>query len=60
MEMESSLFFHLCSQMKYRAGTICTVISASKESAAVVDYEKSVGDTILIGLNALIELKANL
>ncbi|MDG1167280.1 MAG: nucleoside phosphorylase, partial [Candidatus Thioglobus sp.] len=25
MEMESSLFFHLCAQMGYRAGTICTV-----------------------------------
>ena len=41
MEMESSLFFHLCTQMGYRAGTICTVISGPTTSAAVIDYDKS-------------------
>ena len=56
MEMESSLLFHLCSQMGYRAGTICTVISASTEHDAVVDYDEAIGNTIDIGLKALVEL----
>ncbi len=56
MEMESSLLFHLCSQMGYRAGTICTVISASTEHDAIVDYDEAIGNTIDIGLKALVEL----
>ena len=56
MEMESSLFFHLCAQMGYRAGTICTVISGPTTSAAVIDYDKAIGDTISVGLNAMKEL----
>ena len=56
MEMESSLFFHLCTQMGYRAGTICTVISGPTTSAAVIDYDKAIGDTISVGLNAMKEL----
>ena len=56
MEMESSLFFHLCAQMGYRAGTICTVISGPTTSAAVIDYDKAIDNTITIGLNALVEL----
>ena len=56
MEMESSLFFHLCAQMGYRAGTICTVISGPTTSAAVIDYDKAIGDTISVGLNAMVEL----
>ena len=56
MEMESSLFFHLCAQMGYRAGTICTVISGPATSAAVIDYDKAIGDTISVGLNAMKEL----
>ena len=59
MEMESSLFFHLCTQMGYQAGTICTVISASKTSDDVVDYETAIGNTIQIGLSALVQLKTN-
>ena len=56
MEMESSLFFHLCSQMGYRAGTICTVISAPTESDVIIDYDVAIGNTIDIGLKALVEL----
>ncbi len=56
MEMESSLFFHLSAQMGYRAGTICTVISGATTSAAVIDYDKAIGDTISVGLNAMKEL----
>ncbi|MBC8513687.1 MAG: nucleoside phosphorylase [Candidatus Thioglobus sp.] len=56
MEMESSLFFHLCGQMGYRAGTICTVISASTSSDDVVDYDAAIGNTIKIGLKTLVDL----
>ena len=56
MEMESSLLFHLCSQMGYRAGTICTVISAPTESDVIIDYDAAIGNTIDIGLKALVEL----
>jgi uridine phosphorylase len=56
MEMESSLFFHLCRQMGYRAGTICTVISASTSSDDVVDYDAAIANTIQIGLNTLVDL----
>ena len=56
MEMESSLFFHLCSQLGYRAGTICTVISGPNDSDSIIDYEAAIGNTIRIGLNALVEL----
>ena len=56
MEMESSLFFHLCSQLGYRAGTICTVISGPNDSDSIIDYEAAIGNTIRIGLNALMEL----
>ena len=54
--MESSLLFHLCSQMGYRAGTICTVISAPTESDVIIDYDAAIGNTIDIGLKALVEL----
>ena len=56
MEMESSLLFHLCSQLGYRAGTICTVISGPNDSDSIIDYETAIGNTIKIGLNALLEL----
>jgi len=56
MEMESSLLFHLSSQLGYRAGTICTVISGPNESDSIINYEKAIGNTIKIGLNALLEL----
>ena len=56
MEMESSLFFHLCTQMGYRAGTICTVISGPTTSAAVIDYDKAIRNTIRVGLKAMKEL----
>jgi len=56
MEMESSLLFHLCRQMGYRAGTICTVISGPTESDSIIDYEVAIGNTINIGLKALVEL----
>ena len=59
MEMESSLLFHLCSQMGYHAGTICTVISTSKDSDAVVNYDQAIVSTIEIGLKALVELKTS-
>ena len=59
MEMESSLLFHLCSQMGYHAGTICTVISTSKDSDAVVNYDHAIASTIEIGLKALVELKTS-
>ncbi len=59
MEMESSLLFHLCSQMGYHAGTICTVISTSTESDAVVNYDAAIASTIKIGLKALVELKTS-
>ena len=56
MEMESSLLFHLSSQLGYRAGTICTVISGPNESDSIINYEEAIGNTIKIGLNALLEL----
>ena len=56
MEMESSLIFHLCSQLGYRAGTICTVISGPNDSDSIIDYERAIGKTIKVGLNALLEL----
>jgi uridine phosphorylase len=42
--------------MGYRAGTICTVISAPTESDVIIDYDAAIGNTIDIGLNALVEL----
>ena len=42
--------------MGYHAGTICTVISGPTTSAAVIDYDKAIDNTIAIGLNALVEL----
>ena len=54
--MESSLLFHLCSQLGYRAGTICTVISGPNDSDSIIDYERAIGKTIKVGLNALLEL----
>jgi uridine phosphorylase len=42
--------------MGYQAGTICTVISGPTTSAAVIDYDKAIGDTISVGLNAMKEL----
>jgi uridine phosphorylase len=56
MEMESSLLFHLSSQLGYHAGTICTVISGPDDSDSIIDYEAAIGSTIKIGLNALKEL----
>jgi uridine phosphorylase len=56
MEMESSLFFHLCSQMGYQAGTICPIISNPKSSNALVDYESLIERTITIALNAMSDL----
>ena len=56
MEMESSLLFHLCLQLGYRAGTICTVISGPNDSDSIIDYERAIGKTIKVGLNALLEL----
>lgn len=56
MEMESSLLFHLCSQLGYRAGTICPVISAPTSSDKIVDYDALVGTAITIGLDAMLEL----
>lgn len=58
MEMESSLLFHLCSQLGYRAGTICPVISAPAMSDKLVDYDALVGTAITIGLDAMLELAA--
>ena len=49
MEMESSLLFHLCSQLGYRAGTICTVISGPNDSDSIIDYERAIGKTIKVG-----------
>ena len=57
MEMESSLLFHLCTQLGYHAGTICTVISGPDDSDSIIDYELAIGNTIKIGLKALEELK---
>lgn len=57
MEMESSLLFHLCGQMGYRAGTVCPMISNPKSSDAIVDYESLIENAITIGLNAMLDLK---
>ena len=56
MEMESSLLFHLSSQLGYHAGTICTVISGPDDSDSIIDYEAAIVSTIKIGLNALKEI----
>lgn len=53
MEMESSLLFHLCQQLNYRAGTICPIISNPDASAAVVNYEELIEQAITIALNAM-------
>ena len=53
MEMESSILFHLCSQLGYRAGTICPVISNPSSSADIVDYDKTIQQAISIGLGAM-------
>jgi hypothetical protein len=45
--------------MGYHAGTICTVISTSKDSDAVVNYDQAIVSTIEIGLKALVELKTS-
>jgi len=42
--------------MGYRAGKICTVIRGLNKSAAVIDYDKAIGNTIRVGLNAMKEL----
>ena len=56
MEMESSLLFHLCSSIGYRAGTICPMISNPNSSDEIVDYETVIEEAITIGLNAMFEL----
>ena len=56
MEMESSLLFHLCSIFGYRAGTVCAVISGPEESDKLIDYDKVIGETIEVGLTAMLRL----
>ena len=56
MEMESSLLFHMCRSIGYRAGTICPIISNPDSSDEIVDYEAIIEKAITIGLNAMFEL----
>ena len=56
MEMESSLLFHMCGTIGYRAGTICPMISNPNFSDEIVDYEKVIEEAISVGLDAMLEL----
>jgi len=56
MEMESSLLFHMATAVGYRAGTVCPIISSPSESDALIDYEKVIGETIAVGLKAMLAL----
>ena len=56
MEMESSLLFHICRIIGYRAGTICPMISNPNSSDEIADYESVIEQAITIGLNAMLEL----
>lgn len=55
MEMESSLLFHIASILGYRAATVCAVISGPQESDKLIDYNKTIGETIGVGLRAMTE-----
>ena len=59
MEMESSLLFHMCGAVGYRAGTICPMISNPNFSDEIVDYEKVIEEAISVGLDAMLKLTAN-
>lgn len=56
MEMESSLLFHLCHALSYRAGTICPIISNPHSSDDLIDYDKTIRDTIEVALAAMLEV----
>lgn len=53
MEMESSLLFHLASQLGVRAGTICPIISRPASHASVADPSPFVAQAIEIALGAI-------
>ncbi|NNF01012.1 MAG: hypothetical protein HKN25_18490 [Pyrinomonadaceae bacterium] len=59
MEMESSLLFHLCGIIGYRASTICPMISNPGSSDEIVDYESAIEQAITIGLNAMLDLNSD-
>lgn len=56
MEMESSLLFHLCDALSYRAGTICPIISNPYSSADLIDYDQTIRDAIELALGAMVEV----
>lgn len=55
-EMESSLLFHLCTQLKYKVGTICPIIANRPKGTFLVDYKPAVEKCIDVGLGAMLEL----
>ena len=55
MEMESSLIFHLGTQLGINCATICPIISNPVSSDEVIDYQKVIHQAIEAGLNALAE-----
>lgn len=53
MEMESSILFHICQKLKYRAGTICAIISNPKTSASLINYNEVIDGAIRTALGAM-------
>lgn len=56
MEMESSILFHICSQLGYQAGTICPIISNPNSSTAIINYQQTIEQTISIALATMKQL----
>ncbi len=59
MEMESSLLFHICSQLSYQAGTICPIISNPYSSDDLIDYDIVIEQAIKIAFSAMEKLSSD-
>ena len=55
-EMESSLLFHLATQLSYKVGTICPIIANRPKGTFLEDYSEAVDKCIEVGLGAMLEL----
>ena len=56
IEMESSLLFHLLTQMSYRSGTVCPIIANRPAGTFLNDYGPAVERAITGGLSAMLDL----
>lgn len=58
MEMESSILFHICRHLEYRAGTICAIISQPTKSAKLIDYGVVIDEAIRTAIGAIKRLNS--